>query len=163
MSDDVESKVNIKVPKKLKPCGEGRVTVDGAAIACDRQVQSTFAPGHDSRLVGILVRAELAGKRITVDGMPTDTAASAAAAFSEKLSQKAAGQVEIAHTRAARKPKPEAEPVVEPGPGTPVTVKVGRREYEGTLNQDGTFTHQVRGKDKVVQAGAFEVVDRPQS
>jgi hypothetical protein len=79
---------------------------------CTEQTKRSFAMGHDAKLVGFLVRAELAGDEIRVNNGGVvhsfQGAVHAAASVSEALAAKAQAQLDAARARIARKAAREA-------------------------------------------------------
>ena len=126
---------------------------ESTTTECQAWTHRTFAMGHDAKLVGYMVRAELdgleisrteGGMRITFPG-----AVAAAATISDKLAEKAQHQLDAAHRReikkAGRKVSKKAEPVAEVV-ALPTTrearIKVGRWEYDAVIDiATGQATH----------------------
>lgn len=151
---------------------------DGYGTGCRQSTTKTFAQGHDAKLVGFLVRAELAGEEIRVNtgGVVSTWGKAVAAALwiSEALALKAQAQMDAAKARvakagareaakAARKSaKAAAEPVAEtPKPTTrKAWIKVGRWAYEATIDlASGVATYRTRlGATHKVDAGTYKEV-----
>ena len=74
---------------------------------CNAKTHSIFAQGHDAKLVGFLVRAELNGDEIsyTSGGLRISPAGAVLAAgkISDALAAKAQAQLDAAHARLAKK------------------------------------------------------------
>lgn len=114
---------------------------------CTQSTTRVFAMGHDAKLVGFMVRAELAGEDI-VTGRETgvihtwNNAVLAAMAISEALGFKAQAQLDAARARIAKKEAREAaktarksakvEATIEPTTRQ-ARIKVGRWEYDATI------------------------------
>jgi hypothetical protein len=124
--------------------------------SCDLKTRRVFAQGHDAKLVGFLVRAELAGDEIRRNNGGVihsfQGAVHAASSVSEALALKAQLQLDAAHARNTKKAAREAakaakksrtavealvaEVAVEaPAPTTrEAKIKVGRWTYNATIN-----------------------------
>lgn len=117
---------------------------DDYSTGCTAMTHRTFAQGHDAKLVGFMVRAELAGHEISKrnGGMLVSFggAAHAASSVSEALANKAEFQLSAALARIAKKAsKPAKAPkvtVTETPKDRETTIKVGRWTYPATI--DGT-------------------------
>lgn len=145
-----------------------------AAVSYDTNCSSTttkvFAQGHDAKLVGYLVRAELAGEEIRiVDGGVAITFAGpvdAALRVSEALAAKTQAQLDAALARVAKKAAREAAktarksakaatkaeaPVAAPVKLAPIEalIKVGRWTYPAQIDRD---TREASFKSKLGQA-----------
>ena len=149
---------------------------------CTQTTGRTFAQGHDAKLVGFLVRADLAGEEIAkVDGgmrVTFQNATHAAGTISEALAAKADAMMAAAIARLQKKSntsksavkiaemlaegvredeREEAAELVEQvrQATTPRATrgKVGRWVYDGT-EQDGRFTYSKKfGGEATVEAG----------
>jgi hypothetical protein len=100
--------------------------------ACGRDTWKTFAPGHDARLKGALIRHGLAGKLVKVRGAGDETEYSATdAAGGWGFREQVAAGVANPGSKLARK----ARRVAKEDPQVPqaVVAKVGRWEREGVL------------------------------
>ncbi len=151
---------------------------DTYTTECNQTTTRVFAQGHDAKLVGFLVRAELAGEEISLidGGMRTSFGAvTAARAISEALAAKAQAQLDAAKARlaktaareaakAARKSAKAAAPKAEAKPAEPTSrlanIKVGRWTY--TARIDGA-TGQAKysnklGVAKTVEQGQYSEV-----
>jgi hypothetical protein len=137
---------------------------------CGATTTRVFAQGHDAKLVGYMVRAELAGHEIsrTQGGVKYTYPGAVAAAnnISQELGDKANGQLLAAKARLARKatqkPRGRAKveaPVEAPSAPRPTRGKVGRWVYEGTeLNGRFTYTKKFGG-EVTVEAGNWTEVN----
>jgi hypothetical protein len=116
---------------------------------CTQTTTRVFAQGHDAKLVGFLVRAELAGEEISTSGggmrMTYDGAVKAARTVSEALAAKAQAQLDAAKARLAKKAEvaarkaasrsaKKAVKVTETPKDRTATVKVGRWTYEAKID-----------------------------
>jgi hypothetical protein len=85
---------------------------DTYTTECNQTTTRIFAQGHDAKLVGFLVRAELAGEEISLTdgGMRTSFggAVNAAGRISEALAAKAQAQLDAAKARLAKAASREA-------------------------------------------------------
>jgi hypothetical protein len=150
---------------------------DTYTTECAQTTTRVFAQGHDAKLVGFLVRAELAGEEISLidGGMRTSFGAvTAARAISEALAAKAQAQLDAAKARLAKAaareasktarksakaaaPKPEAKP--EPTTRD-AKIKVGRWTYDATIDTatgEATYSKKLGGAVTVEQGGYQEV------
>jgi len=145
---------------------------------CNQTTTRIFAQGHDAKLVGFLVRAQLAGEEIrrTTGGVvhTFPGAVAAAATSSDALALKAQAQLDAARarvakaaareaTKAARKsakaatpaPAPKAEPMTREA-----RIKVGRWTYEATIDtktQWATYTKKLGGTVSIASTDYTEV------
>lgn len=173
---------------KMKPCNcrswdFGNYGPDGSAESfesygtdCRQSTTRVFAQGHDAKLVGFMVRAELGGEEIAlVDGGIRTTfpgAVAAAASISDALAVKAQAQLDAAKARltkkaatearkAARKSAKAAEAVVEvvPVADRQAEIKVGRWTYWATIQADGNASYKTKlGANKTAVAGTYTEV-----
>ena len=134
--------------------------------ACNQTTKNVFAQGHDAKLVGYLVRAELATEEIAlVDGGMRVTFAGAVEAaryVSDALALKAEFQLAAANARAAKKESraankkaraaKKAVEVAETPKDREATIKVGRWTYDATINSTGVATYTKKSGAKVVAA-----------
>lgn len=97
---------------------------------CKAVTKRTFAPGHDARLKGFLIRAGREGLLISTPEGETKDAMQVADKF---------GFGHMVREGIARKAAPRKAKKATPAPLL-VTAKVGRWVYEGKL-ADGTFTY----------------------
>lgn len=135
-------------------CECGRFTVlnpDGTRtpVPCGQTTKRLFAPGHDARLKGFLIRAQVAGAKVERLGAVGATEVKDALNWADYFGfgyQVRAG-VALAGTKAKAKkaPKVIVEVVV---PVVFVKAKVGRWIYEGEVKGD-TFTYLNAKGDKV--------------
>lgn len=107
---------------------DGRDTRTG----CTATTRRTFAPGHDARLKGFLIRAgrdrlhvREVGRGVAHDQHPVQIA--------ERF-----GFAHMVRDGIARAAKPRKAKAVAP---RTVTAKVGRWFYEGTMDDRGNFTY----------------------
>lgn len=123
---------------------------DTYTTGCKETTARTFAMGHDAKLVGFLVRAELGGEEIrtTEGGMAICHAGAVGAAskISEALAAKAQAQLDAARARVARKKLAEANKTARksarraaqvevPAPThRDAQIKVGRWPYSAKIN-----------------------------
>lgn len=141
---------------------------------CAQTTTRTFAQGHDAKLVGFLVRADMAGEeiRMTTGGISIHFmgAVDAAAKVSGALAVKAEAQLAAAAARVAKKANKPAKkaakttpaPVVELAPTTRhATIKVGRWTYRAAIMLATGEAHYSSklGADKVAPAGTFTEVN----
>ena len=109
-------------------------TWKGHETGCKEQTHRIFAQGHDAKLVGFLVRAEMAGLEIAqvVGGIRiTSDAMHAAARVSEALAEKTEAQLAAARRRQARQ---DAREVKETQAPKAVVIKIGRWTYDATID-----------------------------
>lgn len=102
--------------------------------SCNAQTARTFAPGHDARLKGNLIRWAVLGYEIRVGGV-TKSAEGWAEGFG--FGYMVAAGIKRSADRAAAKAEKRVRKAVLPAI---VTAKVGRWTYEGTVN-NGTFRY----------------------
>lgn len=137
----------------LAPCScslFAAVADDGTLTrtGCTATTRRTFAPGHDARLKGFLIRAGRAGLLIrTPEGGADQVAVRVAERF---------GFAHMVAEGIARVAKPrKAAPVAAP---RTVTAKVGRWLYEGTVTAGGgLFTYTDRKGAQLI-AEKFTIV-----
>ncbi len=138
---------------------------------CTQSTTRVFAMGHDAKLVGFMVRAELAGEDIVTgreDGVihSWNNAVLAAMAISEALGYKAQAQLDAARARIAKKEAREAakaarksakaEAAVEPT-HRHATIKVGRWEDRAAIEiatGDLIYTNK-KGQDIPLRSGEY--------
>lgn len=123
---------------------------DSYTTGCNAKTHSIFAQGHDAKLVGYLVRAELNGDEIsyTSGGLRISPAGAvlAAAKISDALAAKAQAQLDAAHARlakkaaaraaaAARKSAKAATAIAPAPPVRKATIKKGRWTYEAQIDE----------------------------
>ena len=140
---------------------------------CNQTTTRVFAQGHDAKLVGFMVRAELAGQEIRRGSIHYAGAVQAAASISEALAAKAQAQLDAAKARlakgaareaakAARKSAKAAEAVeVKPEPATrQATIKVGRWTYPATIDTKtgwATYSKKLGGTVSIASTDYTEV------
>lgn len=127
----------------------GDVDFEGYTTECTQSTTRIFAQGHDAKLVGFLVRAELGGEEIhMLQGGVNHvfgSAVNAAGTVSAALAAKAQAQLDAARARIAKKELAEATKKarrserkaakVEAAPTTrDAKIKVGRWEYDATID-----------------------------
>lgn len=129
---------------------------------CGKDTWRTFAPGHDARLKGALIRAGLAGRKVRIGSDATEydaTTAAGAWGFRELVAHGVANPGSKLAKRAARAAKAQAEDP-QPAPRT-LVAKVGRWEREGELVTLGdgqtAFRYTTKG-GKVVETTKFAPV-----
>jgi hypothetical protein len=149
-----------------KPCICSAFTniATGENTGCFSDTKNLFAPGHDAKLKGLLIRAGVAGHKISdgitgehtpestasrfgflgkvTDGIARGTAKKAAKAVTSDFDAMVDADVAKRQAKAAkmaRKPV-EAKPVV--------TAKVGRWTYEGTVTDSPEWGPQFTYTDK---------------
>jgi hypothetical protein len=131
---------------------------DGTLITtgCVETTKRTFAPGHDARLKGFLIRAGIAGHTVRVGADGEERSAQAVAdqfGFGYMVAEGIRKGAERAF-RAELKAMAKAAKKAAPAPQK-VTAKVGRWEYEGTLSADGTEFSYVTRKGAEVTTTKF--------
>ncbi len=174
---------------KLAPCacsafefgtwkGDDAEDFESYTSGCKEMTKRKFAQGHDAKLAGFLVRAELNGEEIsrTEGGMRLTYAGAidAASKISEALAAKVEGQLTAAKNRAAKKKaaanrkaskalsaeRKLAEVAgVVPAPTTrQARIKVGRWEYDATIDiATGEATHTRKlGGTRTVALGEYK-------
>ena len=149
---------------------------DTYTTECKQTTTRVFAQGHDAKLVGFLVRAELAGEEISLidGGMRTSFGAvTAARAISEALAAKAQAQLDAAKARlaktaareaakAARKSAKAAAPKAEAAEPTSrlANIKVGRWTYTARIDSatgQAKYSNKL-GVAKTVEQGQYSEV-----
>jgi hypothetical protein len=140
---------------------------------CTQSTFRTFAMGHDAKLAGFLVRAEINGEEIRLaQGGVIRTflgAVHAAQTISDAFAAKVAAQLAVGIAKAMkreaaanRKGKKADSPVEAPAPApAPVTAKVGRWTYEGFIGPvTGDFVYEdKKGNTVAVPQGKFALVN----
>jgi hypothetical protein len=135
----------LQVITDTHPCACGgyqAVAADGATsrTGCSAVTKRTFAPGHDARLKGFLIRAGAQGLLIRTPVGGDDQAPVKVAerfGFGHMVAKGIAAAKARAFTKALKGAK--KAPKATPAPAaTEVAAKVGRWEYEGTLSADHT-------------------------
>lgn len=141
---------------------------------CSQTTTRIFAQGHDAKLVGFLVRAELAGEEIRRNNGGVvhsfGSAVSAAASISDALALKAQAQLDAARARVAKKAAREATKTArksakaaQPQPQPmfrDAKIKVGRWTYDAKIaTETGSATYRTKlGQDKMALMGEYKEV-----
>lgn len=118
-------------------------------IDCDRETVSNFAPGHDAKLKSLLIKAGANGYSViktTEEGEQKLTAQDAANefAFGEHVAKGITKQVERAQAKADRAAAAAAKRDAKKVAPGPARAKVGRKEFDGEVLEDGlTFRYDV--------------------
>jgi hypothetical protein len=150
---------------------------DTYTTGCKQTTTRVFAQGHDAKLVGFLVRAQLAGEEISrIDGgrVSFADAVTAANTISEPLALKAQAQLDAAKARIAKKAAREAAKAARksakaaapaaPAKPEPTTrqarIKVGRWEYDATIDiATGEATHTRKlGGTRTLALGEYKEI-----
>ncbi len=144
-------------------CSLWEVLADGQTVdtGCARQTNKTFAPGHDAKLKALLLLAHRDSgqirRRTGKNSQTYDTATAAAKQFGfyDQI-QELIRRTEPRHAQPKQTKTPEREksrPASvavsfqpprsrRPHKGTRhETIKIGRREYQATIGDDGTATY----------------------
>jgi 4-hydroxyphenylpyruvate dioxygenase-like putative hemolysin len=145
----------------------------GYTTECSQSTTNLFAQGHDAKLVGYLVRAELAGEEIRVGSVTGGSAVQMARRVSEALAAKAQAQLDAAKARLAKKAAAAANKQAKRSATkatkaeTPAEllwrsakIKVGRWTYDAqieTKTGDATYATKLGG-NKMVEKGQYKVV-----
>lgn len=129
---------------------------------CRATTQRTFAPGHDARLKGFLIRAGADNLTVTFDGSginldPVSLANSFG--FAHMVADGIAAAKKRVFATALRVVSPKAKKakkVTVPAPRTEkVACKVGRWTYEGTLSANGKIFSYTDRKGHHLMAERF--------
>ncbi len=147
MATNTETKPKAeKAPKQKNKC----------LCGCGTETARRFAPGHDARLKGVLIRAFRTepGKDITlVNGMKGKPEV--------LLAELGWAKYAVAAKPKATKPKADkpakAEKAESPAQ-TGVKAKVGRWIQEGRIDSDGLFVY-TNSKGQLVSTDKFAVID----
>jgi Xaa-Pro aminopeptidase len=143
---------------------------------CSQSTTRVFAQGHDAKLAGYLVRAELSGEeiRMTEGGMAVSSdALGMARKVSEAFEAKVQAMLDAAKARLAKKELAEArkaarksakkaaaaEPVVELAP-IEARIKVGRWTYDAQIDRttrEATYSAKLGGT-KTAADGTYTVL-----
>lgn len=130
-------------------CSTFRVLETGENTGCPGTSTSrTFAPGHDAKLKGFLIRAGAAGHDVHSNGL-TKSAVAWAEGFGFGR------QVWDGIVRSSTKPTKKAK-ADEPAKPQTVSAKVGRWIYEGTI--DGTTFTYIDANSNTRTATKFTLV-----
>jgi len=146
---------------------------DTYTTGCKQTTTRVFAQGHDAKLVGYFVRAELNGDEIgrTEGGMRIsyNGAVYAAGAISDALALKAQAQLDAAKARlakaaareaakAARKSAKAAAPAVEPATRE-ATIKRGRWTYEATIDTKTQWATYTNKKGELISVASTDYTE----
>jgi len=156
-----------KIAKSIRECACGNYAdaVTGERIACNAETTRTFAPGHDAKLKGFLIRTGIAGHEVRVLGEPMTQGVGTIAnrfGFSGQVlrgivkgaKKKAAKAVSsdfdaMVDADVAKRQEKAAKMVRKPVEAKPVvTAKVGRWEYKGTVTDSPEFGLRFTYTDK---------------
>lgn len=137
----------------LAPCSCSlfvAVAADGTTTrtGCTATTRRTFAPGHDARLKGFLIRAGREGLLIRT---PEGGADQLPAKVAERFGFAAMVAEGIARPARTRKAKAVAAP-------TTVTAKVGRWVYEGRVTANGGIFSYTDRQGRNLMAEKFTIV-----
>lgn len=136
---------------------------------CTEVTYKTFAMGHDAKLAGFLVRAELDGLDISQDQGGTRVTFAGAVAAAQTVSDAFAAKVTVqlmagvarAMKKAAAKDR-KASKTEAPAPAAPkpVTAKIGRWTYTGFVGLDtGDFVYEMKsGEMRTAKRGDYKVL-----
>lgn len=141
---------------------------DTCACGCGEKVRTKrngapatrFRQGDDQRLLGLLIRAELAGQEVHVREGGTlytsDAEGYARRVFSERGLAKFRRSLELNRERASkrRQPKPQDADNV---PST-IRIKVGRWEYEAVREGNAFHYKNAQGEGRAVHVSKVQVV-----
>jgi hypothetical protein len=137
MNTTATAQVSVPTAPKTCECGDYVNAETGARIACQRSTTRAFAPGHDAKLKGFLIRTGAQGHKVhAIDAEGNVTVLTAVQAadrygFGWMVAKgiKAAGDREFSQT--LRQVRKDAKKTHE----TPkeVSCKVGRWVYEGKI------------------------------
>lgn len=131
---------------------------------CTQSTTKVFAQGHDAKLVGFLVRAELAGQEIRRGSVHFAGAVQAASSISSALAAKTQAQLDAAKARLAKKAsKPLrgevriAKKAEAPAPTKrEATIKIGRWTYDATIDPNGFALYNTKkGECKSAKPGEY--------
>lgn len=140
-----------------------------ASTECTAQTASTFAPGHDARLAGLLIAAGKDGTEVTSSGGITADPVTMSYHISDLLGSKVEWALKLhaekegtkSAKQAIKAAKKELAAQAKSAAAKPVeaTAKVGRWTYAGHLLPDGTFEYEdAKGNTKVLAEGKFHLV-----
>lgn len=120
---DALDAAHVRSERGSRPCQCGNFvdTTTGQNTGCEADTLNTFAPGHDAKLKGFLIRAGRAGHQVRLLGTEDEISPLAAASRYGFASLVADGI-----KRQPKKAKKTAAP-------EKVTAKVGRWEYRGLV------------------------------
>lgn len=141
---------------------------------CGQSTTRVFAQGHDAKLVGFAVRAEMAGEEIRmVDGGVAITfpgAVAAMARISDALADKAQAQLDAARARLAKKELTEAKKAArksakkvadaEAKPATrKATIKRGRWTYAATIDTKTQWAAYTNRKGELINVASTDYTE----
>lgn len=119
----------------------------GERLACTAETARTFAPGHDARLKGFLIRVGRAGHLVaTPEGGTPEFPAKVAERFGFAQMVRE-GIARPARTRKAKVAAPRV-----------VRAKVGRWEYEGTVTAGGKILTYRDRQGRQLMAEKFRIL-----
>lgn len=125
-------------------CGYFVDAVTGQTTGCEAETTRTFAPGHDAKLKGFLIRAGRAGHKVRMLGSEDEMSPVAAASrygFAHMVADGIKRQ-----TKKTKKAQPKK-----------VTAKVGRWFYEGFVTEGGRLFSYTDKKGASKTATKFAV------
>lgn len=142
---------------------------------CHQVTTNVFAQGHDAKLVGFLVRAELGGEEVwwTENGVhhTLSGAAHVAQMFSDALAAKTRAQLDAAKARLAKKAEAAAAKQAKRSAtkaakieadvvqARPARIKVRRWEYDAMINANGAARYtNAKGEVVFAQQGQYREV-----
>jgi len=129
-------------------CSSFADATTGGRLACTATTKRTFAPGHDAKLKGFLIRVGRAGHLVhTPEGGTPQFPAKVADRFGFGHMVRD-GIARVAPARKAKKAAAPAQPVK-------VIAKVGRWLYEGTLTAGGQIFSYTDRKGNHLMAEKF--------
>lgn len=133
---DAQDTAATRAAKSAIPCHCGNYTdaETGARLVCVRETAREFAPGHDAKLKGFLIRAGAAGHAVKVLGRPGTVTAQEAAdwyGFGHLVAQGIKRAQDREFAKLLRETTKQAKKTHE----TPrvVSCKVGRWFYDGVV------------------------------
>ncbi len=124
----------------------------GERLECNKTTARQFAPGHDARLKGFLIKLGAQGVEVTrAEGGLSITGDAAKAAEGYGFAHMVASGIERAHAKAKEKAERAAARAAAKEKGTDssdtVRAKVGRVTYEGRL-ESSEFVYRVNGAER---------------
>ena len=124
----------------------------GERLECNKTTTRQFAPGHDARLKGFLIKLGAQGVEVTrAEGGLSITGDAAKAAEGYGFAHMVASGIERAHAKAKEKAERAAARAAAKEKGTDssdtVKAKVGRATYEGRIEGD-EFVYEVKGAER---------------
>ena len=131
-----------KTAQAVKPCTCSTVVIladngDEITTNCKATTKRTFAPGHNARLKGFLIRAGVEGNLVTFEGSGMNITAQAMAE-SFGFGYMVAAGIALGAKRAFAKMIQDTKKSAKKSHQTPkkVSAKVGRWTYEGVISDD---------------------------